>query len=69
MSLQRKVDTPCAYYLKEDNKIIIKFINSIDDQAIANMSIPKKIRYQIWFLQKVQNDYTTKIGLFQRRKK
>jgi len=33
------------------------------------MSIPKKIKYYIWLLQQVKNNYKTKIGLFRIKNK
>lgn len=64
-----EVDTPYPYWLEEDNMIISKFLHSVDELAIVNISIPEKISYYKWLLQKVQNNYKTKIGLFQIKNK
>lgn len=58
------IDTPYFNWSEEDNKIRSKFLHSINNHAIANMSIPKKIKYYTWFLQKVKNAYKTNKRIF-----
>lgn len=41
--LIEKNDTPCPDWSEEDNMIIKTFLHSVDDQALANKSIPKNI--------------------------
>lgn len=47
-----EVDTPCLDQSKKDNKVKTKFVYSFNDHTIENKSIPERIKYYTWLLQK-----------------